>query len=179
MRERFEDAGEGAFFTTPGDDPSLVLRIKDDYDGAEPSGNSVAIMNLLRLAAMTGRQELRDSAEKALKAFSGRLAVAPLAAPQMLAACEFALGPQREVVIVGDRTSPDTKELVSTMQRRFLPNQVALLVDGEETRCALSANLPAIAEMGKLRGRAAAYVCQNYSCRLPVSSPEEFSELLQ
>ena len=120
---------------------------------------------------MTGRQDLRDSAERALKAFSGRLAVAPLAAPQMLAACEFALGPQREMFIVGDRTSPDTQKLVSVMHARFLPNQVAILVDGEETRRALSANLPALAGMGKLDGRAAAYVCQNYSLPAPGHQP--------
>src|ERR1035441_3653007 len=69
MRERFEDRAEGAFFSTAAGDSSLVLRVKEDYDGAEPSGNSVAILNLLRLAQITNRAEFRESAELAVKAF--------------------------------------------------------------------------------------------------------------
>jgi uncharacterized protein YyaL (SSP411 family) len=89
------------------------------------------------------------------------------------------MGPRREVVVVGDRSAEDTRELLRTMRRRFLPGQVTLLVDGDETRGALAADLPAIAAMAKLDGRAAAYVCENYSCRRPVTSPAEFDDLLQ
>ena len=179
MRARFEDAGEGAFFSTAADDAALVMRMKDDYDGAEPSGNSVAALNLLRLAAMAGRPDLREAADRALAAFAGRLASAGLAVPQMLSACEFALAPRREVVIVGERGASDTHALIRVLHARFLPGAVALLVDGEEARQALGRNLTAVAGMSKLEGRAAAYVCENYACRLPVSSPEQLAELLQ
>jgi uncharacterized protein YyaL (SSP411 family) len=99
--------------------------------------------------------------------------------PQMLAACEFALGAPREVVVVGDRFAQGTQALLEVVHRRFLPRQVTMLVDGEEARRALSANLPEIAGMAQVDGRAAAYVCENYACRMPVSDPERLAELLQ
>ncbi|HWQ54934.1 MAG TPA: thioredoxin domain-containing protein [Bryobacteraceae bacterium] len=179
MRELFEDSTAGGFYSTQAGDPSLVMRIKEDYDGAEPSGNSVAILNLLRLSAMTGRPELRESAERALAAFSGRLTAAPVAVPQMLAAYGFSLAPPREIVIVGEKSSPDTLELLKILHSRYLPHAIALLVDSEETRAALGSGLPAIEGMRKLDGRASAWVCENFACRLPVSSPAEFAELLQ
>jgi uncharacterized protein YyaL (SSP411 family) len=179
IRRRFEDPAEGGFFSSSGDDSSLVMRIKDDYDGAEPSGNSVAILMLLRLAALTGRAEYRQSAERALRAFAPRMAELPQAVPHMLAACEFALGTPREVVVVGDRSARGTQALLEVVHRRFLPGQVTMLVDGPEARRTLSANLPEIAGMGQLDGGTAAYVCENYACRLPVSDPERLTELLQ
>jgi uncharacterized protein YyaL (SSP411 family) len=99
--------------------------------------------------------------------------------PQMLAACEFALGAPREVVVVGDRSAEGTQALLDVVHRRFLPGQVTMLVDGEEARRTLSANLPEIAGMAQVDGRAAAYVCENYACRMPVSDPERLTELLQ
>jgi uncharacterized protein len=179
MRELFEDPEAGGFYSTQAGDPSLVMRIKEDYDGAEPSGNSIAILNLLRLAAITGRAEPRESAERALAAFSNRLMEAPVAVPQMLAGFEFSVAPPREIVIVGEKSSPDTQELLKVLHARFLPHAVSLLVDGDESRRVLSAGLPALAEMRKLDGRAAAYVCENYACRLPVADPARFAELLQ
>ena len=86
------------------------MRVKEDYDGAEPSGNSVAVMNLLRLAEITNRTEFRESAERALAAFAPRLSVAPVALPQMLAACEFFLGERRQIVLVGERGSVDARD---------------------------------------------------------------------
>src|SRR5205085_12437258 len=91
QRELFEDTQNGGFFSTAAGDGSLVLRVKEDYDGAEPSGNSAAALNLLRLAQITGRADFRDSAERLLAAFGSRLSVAPMALPQMLVACDFRL----------------------------------------------------------------------------------------
>lgn len=179
MREQFEDPAAGGYYSTAAGDDNLVMRIKEDYDGAEPSGNSIAVLNLLRLAALTGRGDLRQSAERALAAFSGRMTAAPIAVPQMLAAYEFALAPPREVVIAGERSAPDTLELLRTLHARFLPHTVALLADSEETRRMLAAGLPALEGMRPLDGRAAAYVCENFSCRLPVSDPSRLAELLQ
>jgi len=179
QQELFEDREQGAFFSTSAGDASLVLRIKDDYDGAEPSGNSVALGNLFRLARISGRPGFQESADRLLAVFGPRLSVAPVAVPQMLAACEFRLSEPREIIIAGDRGAPDTQALVRAVHARFDPNRIVLLVDSEETRAALALGIPAIAAMHPLGGRAAAYVCRNFTCQLPVSEVGALTELLQ
>jgi uncharacterized protein YyaL (SSP411 family) len=176
--ELFEDREGGGFFSAAaaGD---LVLQVKEDYDGAEPSGNSVAASNLLRLARMTGRNEFREAAERTLASFADKLDAAPSALPRMLAACEFLLGDPREVVLVGDCGGADTAALVREAHRRFAPSQVALLVDSPETRRKLEEGIPAIASMGMLEGRATAYVCRDYACQAPVFEAEKLGELLE
>ncbi len=177
--ELFEDRQQGAFFSTAAGDDSLVMRVKEDYDGAEPSGNSVAILNLLRLAQATARSDFRVSAEHALSAFAPRLSAAPVALPFLLAACEFRLSDPRQVILVGERGAEDTNSLVRALYSRFLPNRIVLLVDSAETRKALAEGIPAVESMEKMGGRAAAYVCRNYTCQLPVSEASELAELLQ
>jgi uncharacterized protein YyaL (SSP411 family) len=176
--ELFEDRGDGAFFSAAAD-PSLVLRVKDSYDGAEPAGSSVAAMNLLRLARMTGRVEFRESAERTLAAFASRLALAPVAIPQMLTACEFLLGEQREIILAGRLDSAEMRALVRELHTRFVPNRVVLLVDSVETQRALACGIPSVASMNPVEGRAKAYVCRDYTCQLPVSEPARFAELIQ
>jgi uncharacterized protein YyaL (SSP411 family) len=179
MRERFEDAEHGGFFSSPEGDASLVMRVKDDYDGAEPSGNSVALMNLLRLTQMTNRDEFRQSASRALAAFERRLSLAPSALPQMLAACEFLLSHPRQIVVAGARGAADTESLLRAIHARFMPNRVALLIDSEETRARLAQNIPEVAAMQPVDGCAAAYVCRDYACQLPVTNAAALAELLQ
>jgi uncharacterized protein YyaL (SSP411 family) len=176
--ELFEDREGGGFFSAP-EAPELVLQVKEDYDGAEPSGNSVAAMNLLRLARMTGRGEFREAAERTLSAFSSKLDAAPSALPQMLAACTFLLGAPREVVLVGDRRGQDTAALICELHSRFTPNQVALLVDSPEARRKLAEGIPAIESMGMVQGCATAYVCRDYACQAPVFEAEKLGELLE
>ena len=177
--ELFEDPEQGAFFASAADDASLVMRVKEDYDGAEPSGNSVAAMNLLRLARFTNRSSFRESAERTLAAFASRLAATPAALPQMLAACEWLLDEPREIILVGGRDDADTQALLRTLHSRFVPNRVAMLVDSPKTRRALAAGIPSIEFMEKMEGRASVYVCRNYTCQLPVTEAEKFAELLQ
>ncbi|MGA7234832.1 MAG: thioredoxin domain-containing protein [Bryobacteraceae bacterium] len=179
MRDLFEDPEHGGFFSSPAGDESLVMRVKDDYDGAEPSGNSVALMNLLRLTQMTNRDEFRQSAARTLAAFEKRLSLAPSALPQMLAACEFLLSHPRQIVVAGGRESEDTKALLRAIHARFIPNRVALLIDSEETRARLAQSVPEIAAMQSVDGRAAAYVCRDYACQLPVTNAAALAELLQ
>jgi uncharacterized protein YyaL (SSP411 family) len=177
--ELFEDREQGAFFASAADDASLVMRVKEDYDGAEPSGNSVAAMNLLRLARFTNRSGFRESAERMLAAFASHLAAAPAALPQMLAACEWLLSEPREIILVGERDDADTQALLRTLHSHFVPNRVAMLVDSPETRRALAAGIPSIEFMEKMDGRASAYVCRNYTCQLPVTEARKFAELIQ
>jgi hypothetical protein len=102
-----------------------------------------------------------------------------VALPQMLSDCEFLLGQPRQVILVGERDAPDTQELLRTLRSGFTPHRVVLLVDSPDTRRLLAAGIPAIAAMDKLEGRAAAYVCRNSTCQLPVSESKQFAELLQ
>jgi uncharacterized protein len=175
----FEDSAGGGFFQSPADDSNLVLRLKEDYDGAEPSGNSIAIINLLRLAQFTGRVDFRGSAERALAAFATRLARVPVALPAMLTACEFYLAEPRQIVIAGPRDSAGTLALLRAFHARFVANRIVLLVDTDETRRALAAGIPAIETMQPGGGRPSAYVCRNYTCQLPVTEAAELAELLQ
>ena len=177
--ELFEDTESGAFFSTSAGDHRLVLRVKEDYDGAEPSGNSVALMNLVRLARMTNRAAFAASAERTLAAFASRLALAPVAIPQMLTACEFLLGEPREIILVGRRDSVEMRALLRELHTRFVPSRVLLMIDSTETRQALAAAIPSVASMNPVEGRASAYVCRNYTCQLPVSEPAKFAELIQ
>jgi hypothetical protein len=174
--ELFEDKSGGGFFSTAVGDSSLVMRIKDDYDGAEPSGNSVVACNLLRLAQMTDRKDFREAADRLLRAFAQRLGDHPVTAPQMLAAYEFSLAKPKQVVLVGNAGLP---ELLSELNARFLPHKIVLLVDGEPSRKALSAYLPVIQTMSEKDGKATAYVCENYTCQLPTADPKKFAELLE
>jgi uncharacterized protein len=171
MRELFEDSEHGAFFTTAAGDSSLLLRMKDDYDGAEPSGNSIAAMDLLRLANFTDNHELRDAADRTLRALSRRIAAQPPAVPQMLVAFGESLAKQRQVVITGK-----PKALLQAVNARFLPHSILLVINSAETRAKLSRHLPSLSGM---TGDGQAYVCQDYTCQLPTSDVGRLVELLQ
>ncbi len=158
--ELYEDRENGAFFSTPPSD-SLILRLKDDYDGAEPSGNSAAALALLRLARITGRADLRRAADRTLEAFAAQLDSGAPGLPQMLAALEFALADPKEIVL----TSTDP-EMLAAIRRHFLPSAVILL--------ARDAPQP----MPPVDGRATAYVCENYTCRAPVTEAAALEALL-
>jgi len=174
--ELFEDKSAGGFFSTAEGDASLVMRMKEDYDGAEPSGNSVAGYNLLRLAQMTDRKDFRDAAGRLLRAFAPRITASPVTAPQLLAAYEFSLSKPKQIVLVG---TAGLEKLLHELNSRFLPNKIVLLVDGEPSRKALSAYLPVLETMTEKGGQATAYVCENYACQLPTADPKKFAELLQ
>ncbi|HVN06867.1 MAG TPA: thioredoxin domain-containing protein [Bryobacteraceae bacterium] len=176
--ELFEDPENGAFYSTAAGDAALVMRLKEDYDGAEPSGNSVAALNLLRLAQITDRRDWRESAMRTLQAFGSRMVAAPAGVPQMLVAYEFSLSKPRQIVIAGERGAPGTQSLLAALHAHFVPNRVVLLADAE-SRPALARYLPAVAEMRPIDGRAAAYVCEDYACKLPTSDVEVFGQLLQ
>jgi uncharacterized protein YyaL (SSP411 family) len=172
----FEDKSAGGFFSTAMGDSSLVMRIKDDYDGAEPSGNSVTACNLLRLAQMTDRKDFHAATDRLLRAFAPRVGAQPVTAPQMLAAYEFSLSKPKQIVLVGNAGLP---ALLHELNSRFLPHKIVLLVDDEPSRKALSAYLPVIETMTEKDGKATAYVCENYACQLPTADPKKFAELLQ
>jgi len=171
MVARFEDPEAGAFFSAAPGGEQLVLQLKDDYDGAEPSGNSTAIGVLFRLAAMLGRDDFRQAAERGLRAFAPRLRAAPHSLPRMLVGYLWSTGKAREIVLAGDNDSPGMREMRAATGRRFLPETVLLRSS--------AAHLPPTASMTAVDGKATAYVCENFTCQLPVSSVSELEALLQ
>ncbi len=140
---RFEDRERGGFYSTAAGETRLVLRMKDEYDGAEPSGNSVSAMNLLRLAEITDRSSYREAAARTLRAFASHMRVAPIAVPQMLASLAYSTGRHRQIVLVGDKEAEDTRAMVREVHHRFLPDKTVLLVDNERVAGALG-GLPAV-----------------------------------
>jgi uncharacterized protein YyaL (SSP411 family) len=177
MRELFEDPSDGAFFTTAAGDPSLVLRMKDDYDGAEPSGNSIALLDFERLAHLTDRAEFRQTAERALRALGPKMASQSVAVPQMLVAFDYSIAARREVVIAGGHR--EAGPFLDQLRTRFLPHSMVLLVDSDDTRRKLQQIFPAVAEMREINSQPTAYVCRGYVCQLPVNEVSKFVELLQ
>jgi uncharacterized protein YyaL (SSP411 family) len=167
----FWDEENGGYFMTTGHDPSVLLRMKENYDGAEPSPNSVAVLNLLRLSQMTGNRDHDDKAERTLRLFAAQLHV-PQAMPQMLAAADFYLDRPKQIVIAGRRGSQDTKAMLRAVHERFMPNKVVLLADGGSGQQELGELLPFIKDVRMLDGRATAYVCEKYLCQLPTNSIE-------
>jgi len=165
-RELFEDTENGGFYSTAAG-ADLVLRLKDDHDGAEPSGNSAMAMALLRLARMTGRDEFRQSAEGTFEAFAHRLKSAGAGLPQMLAALAFALARPREIVLAGPREDEHMRQILGVIRKRFLPNAVVLMGNDAPTL------MPPIEE------RPTAYVCENYTFQLPTTDLGEFENQLQ
>ncbi|MDQ6704938.1 MAG: thioredoxin domain-containing protein, partial [Acidobacteriota bacterium] len=172
--ELFEDKEYGAFFSSSAGDASLVVRIKDDYDGAEPSGNSIAVLNLLRLAQVTSRDDFRAAAEKSLQAFAERITTMPSGVPQMLVAYGFSLAKPKQVILAGAKSSPEMHEFLRALHARFLPETIVMFADE-----GLSPYNPVIENMKSIDGRATAYVCEDFTCKLPITDPSKLDELLQ
>ncbi len=164
--DRFSDPQNGGFFSTVAGQGDLVLRLKDDYDGAEPSGNSVITIALLRLSRMTGNASFQEAAEKTLSAFASRLRTQGTAVPQMLVAYGIAWAKPMEIVLAGPVPDPRMMEMLASIHARFLPSTVVMR--------AAEAPQP----MPPLNGVPTAYVCENYACNQPVISAAELEKLL-
>jgi uncharacterized protein YyaL (SSP411 family) len=177
----FWDTGAGGYFNTGGTDATILLRLKEDYDGAEPSANSVAVLNLSRLAQMTDSADSAEYGQKAdrtLAAFSRVLTAAPHAMPQMMSAFAFRLDKPRQIVIAGTPDAPDTRALMRAVHERFLPNKILLLADGGAGQKTLALHNEFVGGLVRIDGKATAYVCEDYACRLPTSDVATMEELL-
>ena len=169
MIAKFYDTENGGFWQSASGAKDLILRVKDDYDGAEPSGNSVATLGLLKLAAITGREDFKKPAEATLRLFAHRLQNFPQAMPFMLHALDFQLEEPRRVVIAGDSTSPKARELLRAAHSVYQPNKVVLGSAGAVEEFART--LPA-------RNGPVVYLCTGNSCQPPTSEVEQIRELL-
>jgi uncharacterized protein YyaL (SSP411 family) len=175
----FFDEKNGGYFSTGGKDKSVFLRMKDDNDGAEPAASSVAALNLLRLAQIRDDKQIAERARKTIDAFATTLSHFPSAMPQMLVGLDSALSKPRQIVIAGKKDALETKTLLKEMNRHFLPKTVLFLADGAEGQKYLGEKNEAIRAMSPIDGKPAAYVCENFTCKAPVTAPAELAELLK
>jgi uncharacterized protein YyaL (SSP411 family) len=174
----FFDEKNGGYFTTSGKDASVLLRMKDDNDSAEPAASSIAVLNLLRLAQIRDERQMEDRAKKTIDAFGPTLSHFASAMPQMLVALDFSLSKPRQIVITGKKDAPETKALLAEVHRHFLPKTILLLADGGEGQNYLGEKIEAIRAISLVDGKPAAYVCENFTCKAPVTDSEQLAELL-
>ncbi|MBI9075406.1 MAG: thioredoxin domain-containing protein [Desulfatibacillum sp.] len=178
MLELFWDSKDGGLFMSPEHGEKLFMRGKDLYDGAMPSGNSVAALNLMRLAGITADEDYRDKAQAIFEAFSGQIANQPYGYTHLMGALDFMVGPSSEIVIAGDPGAKDTRAMLKGIHQRFLPNKVVVLRSNVEDNPEIVEIAPYAKGQTSLGGRATAYVCQGFSCQQPVTDPNEFFKLL-
>ena len=172
MLDQFWDEQGGGFFLTADDGEALLVRNKDIYDGAIPSGNSVAAMNLLRLGRMTVNPALEQQAAALGRAFSGLVHQSPTGFAQLLSAVDFGVGPAYEVVIAGKPGSADTENMLAALRRAYHPNIVVIFHPMGKGEADIVRLAPFIKTQVSLDGQATAYVCHNYACQRPTTDVE-------
>lgn len=176
MLQDFEDKQGGLFFTAE-DAEGLLIRPKEIYDGAIPSGNSVALLNNLRLSRLTGDVELDKKGQAIADAFSRVIERSPSGYTQFISGLDFAMADGYEVVIAGDADAEDTKTMLQGLNSQFLPNAVVLLRTKEDAG-AISKLAPYTRFHSSIDGKATAYVCRNFSCNLPTTDVKQMLENL-
>jgi len=178
MLKHYWDDKDGGLFFTADDSETLILRQKEVYDGAVPSGNSVAMLNLLRLGKFTENPELEVKARSIGKAFTKFVERGPSGHTQLLSALEFLTGPSYEVVVAGRTDALDTREMLSALGRAFVPNKVVVFRASEVEQPAIVKLAPFTERQTAQGGKATAYVCQNYQCNLPTNDRAKMLELM-
>jgi uncharacterized protein YyaL (SSP411 family) len=174
---RFWDAGEGGWFSTTGRDPSVLLRLKEDYDGAEPAASSVSVLNLLALAHLTDDEEARKKVERTLGRYGDRAGRAARVIPMMLAGLSTFHAPAMQVVVLG--AGGDAQPLRAEAARHYAPFALMVPVTPGEPQRVLAAAMPFVGPMRQKDGLATAFVCRDFACREPVTTAEALAAQLQ
>lgn len=174
--EEFWDVDNGAFYFAGHESEVLLGHKKEGYDGALPSGNSIAMMNLLRLGKITAAPELEEKADQTGRLFSEQIQRSPTGFSQALQAINFGLGPSFEIVIAGKKQEHNTQQMLRELNRHFIPNKVVILNDPDDK--SIQELAPYTKQQTMRDGKATVYICQNYSCEQPVTDPEEMAEKL-
>ena len=181
LKNFYEDGENGGFFTTSSDHETLIAREKPFYDSATPSGNAVAVLNLLRLYAYTTDHGFRERAEKTFKAFYQRLTTTPSALSEMLLALDWYFDTPKEIILItpdSNRAETAARPFLDQFRARFIPNRILVVADDSQT-AALAGMVP-LAAGKKTGGNAAtAFVCESGTCALPAKTPEDFAGQLQ
>jgi uncharacterized protein len=179
MLKHFWDSEKGGFYFTADDADKGLVRKKEIYDGAVPSGNSVAMLNLLRLARLTAHPGYEEKAAALSRAFYNAVAQSPVAYTQLMLAVDFARGPSYEVVIVGALHAGDTEAMVRALRKAFVPGKVVLLRPAEEEAPGITRLAEFTKDLASLDGKATAYVCRAFRCELPTTEARKMLALLQ
>ena len=174
MLQHFWDSDLGGLFFSPGDGEALLMRRKEYYDGALPSGNSVALQNMLRLMHLTGDQDPGKKALDLSRAAFAAVGEEPAGHTMLLCALDYALGPVHEIALVGEAEDSGIIEMLHAIRSRFLPNKAVVLVSGRE----IGEAIPFAKDLVQLEGKATAYVCSDHVCQLPTTNPEMMTDLL-
>jgi uncharacterized protein YyaL (SSP411 family) len=172
MMRHFWDKDQGGYFFSADDAEALLLRKKEFYDGAIPSGNSIAMLNLLRLMHLSGKSELEEWAWDLARSFAaaGEL---PMGHSMLLCSLDYALGPASEIALVGSLQDAGIIAMLQAIRSRFLPNKSIVLVCGEE----IGEIAPFTKNLAQVEGKTTAYVCIDHVCSLPATSPEKMMKL--
>ncbi len=178
MLERFWDDDDGGFFLTAADAEPLLVRPKDAYDGASPSGNSVAALVLVRLARLTGRADLEERAAAIPPAFAAALRQAPAGFSFLLTVMDEAASPSLQVVVVGEPGAADTRDLLAATRTHAPPGTGVLLVPQGPAGETVRRVAPFAAAYETVAGKATAYACRDFRCQLPVTQAHALAQLL-
>ena len=173
MVELFGDKEIGGFFLTRHETGPSLVRQKPSFDGAIPSGNAVAAMNLLRLGRLTARQDLEEEGHRIFRAFAVEMGSNPAGFTHMVSALDMAQHGTAEVIVAGDPDNDDTRRFILALQSSYLPTVTAVVVNPEALDSAIRELIPYSSDMKMIDGKAAAYVCRDYSCLTPTTDPEE------
>jgi uncharacterized protein YyaL (SSP411 family) len=168
MNTLFWDDQNGGYYFTAAKPASGMPRMKQIYDGASPSGNSLALLNLLRLSVLADEPVFEEMARKLVKAFSLEVQSAPEAYTWLLAGVNFMVGPSQSIVLVGDPEGKDTEEMLRALREQYLPNMMVQLREPADTGVGYE----------QLEGKATAYVCLNQTCMPPTNQTQKMLELL-
>ena len=170
LLRHFWDDKNGGFFFASDDNEDLFIRQKEIYDGAVPSGNSIAMLNLLRLGRITGDSNFEQKASGLSRAFSKNVRNVPSAYAQLMVAVDFAVGPSYEVVIAGDQQDVDTKKMLQAIHWKFIPNKIVIFLPTGSDLSGISGISPFTKHQSTIDGKTTAYVCVDYKCKLPTTN---------
>ncbi len=178
LDELFWDPVDGGWYSTTGQDASVLLRLKDEYDGAEPAATSVAVLNLLVLSHLTGDAAMADQVTKTFGTLGASASMRGRGVPMMLAALSTYHAGVPQIVIVGEPDAPDTRALSEVIRRHYIPTAVVVPVS-EAQRESLSRLLPWTSSLRQLEGRATVFVCRDFACQTPTASVDELDAQLE
>jgi uncharacterized protein YyaL (SSP411 family) len=179
MISHFWDEDLGGAFFTPDDGERLIVRKKEVYDGAIPSGNSVVMHNFLKLARFTGNTDLEGKAERIEKAFSGQVRNFPSGYTHFLVSVDFGLGPSYEVVVVGNEDAPDTRQMLQALRQVYIPNKIIMFRPSNDTSPEVDEFSPFVQNHHSIEGKATAYVCLNNACKSPTTDITQMLNLMR
>jgi len=178
MIDLFWDETYGGFFYSGKDNEVLIKQSKEIYDGAIPSSNSVAALNLVRLGHITGDRDLVNRAERLTGTFAKRIKAYPSAYTQFLAALDFMIGPSREIVIVENKNGGSSRAMIETIHAHFLPNEVLLLRPSGQAGEEITAVAPFVKELQSADDQPVVYICEGHSCQSSITEVEPLKAAL-